>query len=142
MGEVIIAAVKPDLVPLIWPAVAPQIEKAVNYSNGELTQESLTQDVMNGNLILLTVNIDSKITASALIHKKTFESGLSVLNVPVIGGEDMHLWGKKLLTTLEQIAKEEGCKQVYGSGRPGWKRVMEKEGYKVIHTIMSREVDV
>lgn len=141
MGEVIIAAVKPSLIQLIWPAVRPQLATAIDYSNGELTIESIEHDIVNGNLILLTVNIDAVIVASILIHKKTFESGLSVLNVPLIGGYDMHLWGKKLLTLLERIAKEEGCTEVYGSGRPGWKRIMEKEGYKVIHTIMSKSVE-
>lgn len=134
------AAVKPEMIPLVWVTVEPMIQAAVDHSHGELSTEVILQRLLDQEMLLLTVCEGSKIMASVTVEKREFQTGKNILNVTTAGGSDLHIWMKFLDEVLDNLARDYGCEEVVIVGRAGWERMLKNIGYGKLHTVMSRKV--
>lgn len=140
--RVFVGAIKKEIVPIVWPVVLPMLEAPIEHSNGELCIQDMFDRICNGELLLLTIQENEKVVAAVTIEKREFASGKSILNVTTAGGSDMHLWMKLLDTTLNRLAKDYDCEEIYIVGRPGWERMLKNIGYGKVHTVVSKKVEV
>tara|TARA_R110000803_G_scaffold127054_2_gene194583 strand:- start:378 stop:815 length:438 start_codon:yes stop_codon:yes gene_type:complete len=139
--EVLITAVHPKDVDKIWGKIAPLIEKAMEYSNGEHDIADIHYKIMNKNMLLLNITEGKDMTVAAVtLEMTTFPSGKKVLTIVTCGGSDMHLWLDKMLETSEGIAADAGCEDVYVVGRGGWQRQLKSNGYGLVHTVLKKTV--
>lgn len=54
----------------------------------------------------------------------------SVLEVPLLAGDNIDQWLPDLVENLKMVARDNGCKYVDGFGRKGWTRKLEQYGFK------------
>jgi len=118
-----------------WIRCRPWIEAAV--SRGDLYGiEDVERRIMDGEVLFWPGKRCAAITEFLEFPKAR------ILNFWLLGGdlrellEDMH-------PVIEDFARKMGCKRltgVYGKGRRGWSRVLEKHGYAPFWTALGKEL--
>jgi hypothetical protein len=113
--------------------VIPMIEKALVHSNGELCLSVILQMLDEGEAVMLAATLDGEILGLCIGWKVVFQTGKTVLSVPITSGGKIHLWGTDMVAAWRKLAMVYGCSSVYGTGRPGWGKMLAKNGIKTIH---------
>ena len=142
MVDIVIGAIKPELVDIVWPLVHQHILMATQFSNDELNVDQIKESIKNGVVLLLVVYKDGKIIASCTIEKRTFDSGKVVVHISTLGGSEMELWADKMDKAIESVALEQGCNELYIIGRKGWDKYLKKRGYNHVHTVLCKKIGV
>ena len=122
-------AVDPQMVGRVWFRVRGLIAAALIRGNGDTTIEEVEQDLASG-LMLLWLGVDGIEIISAGITQLT--DGVCTL-VAYGGRREDHL-----MQTIEDYARDEGCKKVRVLGRKGWARVLKD--YSQPYIILEREL--
>lgn len=107
---------------VMWPMLAPLLQKAVDYSDGATTLEETAQDLVAKRKQLWVVVTDDKAVKAALVSNlQRFSTGIVQASILLLGGEQGHLKDiMKLLPEFEAWAKTEGCNRVRFLLRKGW----------------------
>lgn len=108
------------------------IDAALEYSGGTHTFEDVAQGIISGNMQLWPGDKGCAVTEIVLYPKK------KVLHVFLAAG-DM----AQLIDMIDDAAAwgvSHGCQSMTMSGRHGWLRVLGKEGWKPVMTVMEREI--
>lgn len=129
-----------DMIEQYWHEIEPFIIKAIDESNGELDIPSIKEKIRCKELLISTIFKDKELIAAVSFEVTDFESGKKVLHINLASGDYMDLWYKDIDSLADQLAKMQGCSEVYIVGRKGWEKQMKHLGYKHTHTIISREV--
>jgi hypothetical protein len=132
--------IKKDLCRLVWHVVEPMIQAAIEHSNEELTTKSIYDKVIVGDMLLVNITEGDKILSAITLEKRDFPSGKSVLTICTAGGSDLYKWQHLIDKVSTDIAKENGCEEVYIIGRPGWQKMLISNGYELVHTVLSKKV--
>lgn len=135
-----IALPPPEIVLQHWDDVAPFLQRAVDYSNGELSVDILKQRVAERDVVVATVFDDGKLISVISFDTLNFETGMKALNIQCAGGERIDEWYEDIEKIANELAKKNGCSHVYIIGREGWMRKMKHLGYKTVHTVIAKEV--
>jgi len=138
--EIEIEVVQPEHLTAVKTAVLPYIDRAVRSSNGEQSTEGLFQNALNGNSLILTIEIHGELVGASVVSRQVFPSGKSILYVDTVGGEGLDLWAKQLIATYVNLAQVYKCQSVVGSGRSGWGRFLLHHGFSKTHITMELEV--
>lgn len=139
--RLIIAAVPPTMVPLIWDKVIPHISKPIELSHGEVTLESIKRRLEIGEAMLITVSRGTELIAVNTVEVQEAESGLRTLAIPLIGGSEMDKWMDRFLEIVKAIAKDLGCSELRGiAARKGWMRLLAPKGWEEVSTIIRCDV--
>jgi hypothetical protein len=139
-AQILISAIKPEMLDMMWYKLAPLVEKAIEHSNDELNIVDIYDRLMAREMLLLVVTEGDAIMAAITLETRTFPSGKKVMNITTAGGSDMHLWVDKVLDIAEVLAVEQKCSDVYIIGRKGWERKLKTNGYAVAHTVLTKKV--
>lgn len=143
LGEkkLVISAVPVNLLPVIWPRVEEMIDMAIAHSNEELSISSIYNKLLEGDMLLVTINEGDSIVAALTLERRHFDTGKDVLNVVTAGGADMHIWVEEMDDILQKLAKQFKCEEIYIVGRQGWVRTLRDLGYQRVHTTLSKRVE-
>ena len=139
-GRILISAIKPATIPLLWDVVAPMLEKAIVHGNGETSLEIMLERFAEETMLLVVVHEGDEIIAAMTIEMRDFDTGKKVLVLSNCGGDRMHIWLQQVSDVMDELAKERGYDEIYLIGRPGWKRELVKHGYGLCHMVMSKKV--
>ena len=109
----------------------PWIEAALEYSGGTHEFEDVAKGIIEGRMQLWPSPRGCIVTEIVVYPKK------KVLNVFLGGGEldqilDMH-------ENVIEWAKAQGCECLMMTGRFGWKKPLEKHGWKTLHSSYVKE---
>jgi len=140
--KVLISAITPKMIPLVWHTVSHMVEMAIEHSNGELYLDDIYKRLLDNEMLLLTVSEGDRIIASLTVEKRDFPSGKRIMNVTTAGGADLHIWMESVNRAIDDLAKEHECSEIYIIGRPGWMRMLKNIGYEKIHTVVSKKIEV
>ena len=140
MNDIVIAAIPPSLVPIIWPKVRDMIEVALDESNEELCLYSMKDRMKAGEMILITIAEKGEVICVFTLEVREFETGKKVLNLCTVGGEGFTRWWDDIEREFMKVAIENDCQEVYVVGRPGWQKLLCCRGFNVVHTTLSRKV--
>ena len=132
---------KPSLVNMIWPFVEEHISEPIKHSNDELDIDVIKQGILDGEVLLFLVMLDKDIIASMTLECITFPTGKTMMHISTVGGSQMSSWLDGALHNLHKLAKEQGCKEVYGLGRAGWTKVLKKHGYEQIRITLRKKLE-
>lgn len=135
-----IAAVNQQMLPLVWVTVEPLIKAAIGKSNGELDVDDMRARMQRNEMVLLVIYEEGAITTALTLEKTTFASGKKILNVTTAGGTGLEKWMGLVNTTLDDLARDHECEEIYIVGRAGWVRKLKALGFGVVHTTVSRKV--
>lgn len=122
--------------------VEPWLQQAMEASFTLLTIHDLwigcTDTVPTMKLVL--IYDDSVLRAAAVLRVLRYSLG-SVLEVMAIGGEKMDEWFPEFHERLIEITKNNKCKYMLESGRPGWAKYLKPYGWQDAPRVLYRSVD-
>lgn len=109
------------------------IEAALEYSGGTHNFDDVAEGLASGKMQLWPAPKGCIVTEIVVYPRK------KVLNVFLGGGEldqilDMH-------ENVIQWAKAQGCEALTMTGRFGWKKPLEKHGWKTLHSSYVKEFE-
>ncbi len=136
-----ITAVPAAVIDVVWPDVAPMIERATNTSDGRFDVESVREGIEAGLLALWIVMDDAKPIAALTTRVEVFPTGMRALAIDWLGGDGMQDWLPELNRVLSEYGKSYGCNHLQGYGRKGWQRALSKHGWEVDYTTYRMEID-
>ena len=113
----------------VWFRVRGLIAAALERGTGETTIEEVEEALASG-LMLLWLGVDDIEIVSAGITQLSD----NVCTLVAYGGrrED------HLLQTIENYARDEGCKKLRVIGREGWRRVLKD--YRLSHIVLEKAI--
>ena len=129
---IVIAAINGEHLHRLSSTIFPMMDKAIVHSNGELSRDRLVSEIEDGETLLLTASQDGEILGMVVAKRIVFQTGKTVLSCPITSGGKIHLWMDEMVGTLKVLARLYGCSELYGSGRPGWERLMKNYGINII----------
>lgn len=130
-----------DIIAKCWGEIEPFLQLAINESNGELNLEGIIKSIESKDLLLAVVfDDDGSIMAVCAFEIRVFQSGKKVVHIMSAGGHGVDDWFEQIEQIAVDLAKNQGCSEVYIIGRKGWERKMKHLGYSHAHTILCKEV--
>ena len=121
--------------------VVPMLDKAAARSKGRFRGSDFWEMVADGtNQLWLTVDDEENIigaTTTSIYANRN----LSVMEIIAHGGtslDNTHL--SEVMNSLEEFAVENDCDVIRIVGRHGWKKVLDKYGYKEEHIVLEKEL--
>jgi hypothetical protein len=130
-----------DVVPQAWPVVLPGLEIAVQRASGRLSLENIANDIMSGKWQLWLYLKGGEYKALAVTEISTCQNGKKILSLIICTGEDKELWEVLVPSTLEQFARVEGCTLFETLARPGWEKILGRQGFKKTHVLLEKELN-
>jgi len=134
------SAIPPAAVDEFWPQISPGLEDLLeHYTLGKWTAAEVLENLQASDWQLFIISDEARIIACLVCnimdgHKKTLEIGLC-------WGTDANSWAGEVNDAFEQIAQEMGCEQLALDGRPGWRKLARKFGYKLDSVRYTRQVN-
>lgn len=133
--------VPPNMVQVIEKQIAPLIQKVVMVSHGDIGVIETVDDLISGGTSLIIVTDGAEILAVITYRVRVFETGLRVLELPIVGGVRMADWLTPFMEFILSIAKQLECTELRGYAvRDGWMRVLENYDWSPVHTTLKCEV--
>ena len=123
-----------------WGEISSLLQKAIDYSNGEIDVNILHQRINEGAVMVAVVFDSRKLVAVSTFEQIEFDTGKRVLNIQLAGGENVESWFEHIEALAYSLAKRYECDDVYIIGRKGWVKKMKHLGYSEVHTILHKEV--
>ncbi len=77
---------------------------------------------------------------AAAVTQINIRPKFKILTVVHVAGEDMYVWFEHLMGVLEEFGRAHGCKYAEEFGRPGWKKVGQKLGWKPVYQVMRKSL--
>lgn len=124
----------------MWPLIEPLLQKAVDHSDGKTTLKETAADLRaKRKQLWVVVNEDKKIISAAVSMLQSFESGLVLATIVLLGGESGNLSDiLDLRSEFEVWAKTEGCSRVDMFSRKGWPKKLPD--YRLVAYVMSKNI--
>ncbi|WP_373089291.1 hypothetical protein [Zhongshania sp.] len=116
----------PDQVVTHWGSIEPLLQRVLSRFDYGSDAEHILIDVVNGRRQIWEIADFSAIAVTEVCNLPKF----SVLDIPLVSGDNMETWLEPLLDQLTEYAKASGCRYIDGFGRKGWTRKLEKYGFK------------
>ena len=126
-----LTAVPVQLVPFLWEQVTPILQRVVDISDGDISNETVLDRIITGCslLVVVTEKEGGAMVAIFTIEIRTMDTGKRVLYAPIIAGDEMKGWLEDMCQFLHKTALHEKCVQIRGiSARKGWIRALKKHG--------------
>lgn len=136
-----VAAPSLDQINECWGEISTLLQKAIDYSNGEIDIDVLHQHVNDGSVMVAVVFENGNLVAVTTFEQIEFETGKRVMNIQLAGGENVESWFEHIEALAYSLAKRYSCSDVYIIGRKGWVKKMKHLGYSEVHTILHKEVN-
>jgi len=130
-----VLAIKQEDVEKFWPLCQFMIIEALQYNGRKTSAPQIKQEIIEGFLQLYIIfgsddGVENKMFG-VLVTRITDHPNLLQLEVEILTGKKRELWEDKVLVTLEQLAVMNDCARISILARPGWKKLGDKNGYKV-----------
>ena len=112
---------------VMWESFKPYLERAMADQPLEVaTLADLERDVRCGRLTLLQISDGQGTRAICGITVRPHRDGTRVLHIAYLSGDSHEMWIDELHEYLWWFAREERCKWISLTGRPGWRKVIQK----------------
>lgn len=111
----------------------PWIEDALEYSGGTHTFEDVVSGIAAGRMQFWPAPRGCAVTEIVVYPRK------QVLHVFLAGGEMDQIID--MIDSAIAWSKIQGCSSMTIAGRHGWRRVLEKHGYRTVMTVLEKEYE-
>ncbi len=123
VGGVDYSGVHPKDLDLIWPYVAPMLERALAYFDDRLSINDIYDGIETGSrqlfIIVRAGKLLAAVTTSILIYPRK-----KIFSIDFLAGKDMKAWFHGFFL-LKNYAIGNGCSAIEIHGRPGWTRILK-----------------
>tara|TARA_R100000664_G_scaffold2953_1_gene6919 strand:+ start:546 stop:968 length:423 start_codon:yes stop_codon:yes gene_type:complete len=127
--------VNPRDIPYIWNQVKPLVDKALEYSSGEITSNDLLKLLLNGRNELWCGIDDTGVTSAGITEIVTYPQKriLRIITWATRSGKDQELW-TGALSNVEEYARHNGCDLLEAYARKGLAKKLKWDSELVIIT--------
>jgi|TARA_Y100000310_G_C20475682_1_gene712277 hypothetical protein len=132
IGKCKVVLVAPSDVSYVWDDVVPLLDKALQYSEGEMTSDDLAPHLDNENLRMWVAMKGNEIIACMVTEVIEYPRK-KIVRVITLAGKDMDLW-YDFLPLVEGYAVKQGCSALEAWTRKGMTRKLKdwKHSYDII----------
>lgn len=135
-----VMALQPDDCETLRETLRPWLQDAIAYDvAARSSPDALVDHMVSGQLMPIAITDEKRVKALCTAELVETNKGLA-LHIVTLVGEDQEEWLPQLLDVLETVALEQGCAVMACTGRPGWRRVLRKHGWREEQVTMMREV--
>jgi len=129
------------------PALASQdvqryydfLQPAFHRSGYEYEPEHFDEDLLSGNVLLVRIwNGDVMLGLAAVRTREV--KGVRDLFVLALVGEEAELWAERFSEVCDKLAGETECGSISMVARPGLKKYVQWQGYKVQQIIYRKDL--
>lgn len=131
-----IAALPQTLVDPLWPNLEPHLARVVELVSDETSLEIVKQKAISGEVLILVVVKGPDIIAVLTGDIRDYDTGLKVMHIGMLGGDDFFEWRNQMQDVLVAISMDFCCDQVRIVGRKGWQRALKDIGWEEQYTVM------
>jgi len=117
--------------------VLERVKRACEFSDGRFTLDAVVDGLAAGQFAIWGVLNKTDLTAVSVSRVTTWESGVKVFEVLMIGGPE-HTDMLPFLDRFEQPARKEGCAKIRLYGRTSWGNLAPARGGKA-HRLLPKE---
>lgn len=123
----------------VWGEVQPLIAKVIPYTGGRQNEKTLADALLNRDMQLWVIRNGEGIKTAFVTQIVNFPTGLKVAEYIVLGGEDADAW-LALQAEVEEWARAQGCYVMQVVGRPGWEKMLKKNGFKKLTVMLDKDL--
>ena len=111
---------KPD-VKKVWSQVEPMLLGALKKNIPLWNTDDILEAVMKDEMQLwIAYDDDAEKLLGAVITQINIYPRAKLVNVFLLGGNNIRMWKDKMAEKIEKFAREEGCFYLQSIGRKGW----------------------
>ena len=136
-----VSLVPREYVDTCWDKVEKFIEKAAKYTYGRYTTSNIYDIVKDGDY-QLWVAFEAETFKGAVVTNIMNYPQKKILCMQFCGGEELKLWKQPMLDLLKRFARDLGCEGIESTGRPGWAKIFENDGYKATWVTYELPIDM
>lgn len=123
-----------------WPRVEKMLEVATSMSAGRYDIGHLKEKLLTGEFQLWVIfdkrfEIVAAITSTFTVYPKC-----KFLSGQFLGGDRLADWKDKFCRIFHNWGRDNGCKAVELTGRAGWSKVLEPNGYREIYRTYQKDL--
>lgn len=122
-----------DHIDIVWPDVAPILQKALDRADNRYLITDIYQAVVDKDMQLWVTFNHAGIVAAGITQIIQYPQK-KILALPFVGGEEMPKWIDSVMHDIELFAREKGCDGIDLLGRPGWKKFINFNQYYIAMT--------
>jgi hypothetical protein len=124
-----VSLVPVEYIDTCWDKVEKFVDKAAKYTYGRYTTNNIYDMVKEGDY-QLWVAYDGKDFKGVVVTNILTYPQRKLLGMQFCGGEELSTWKTQMLDLLKRFARDSGCEGIESTGRPGWAKVFQNDGYK------------
>ena len=136
-----VSLVPREYVDTCWDKVEKFIEKAAKYTYGRYTTSNIYDIVKDGDY-QLWVAFEAETFKGAVVTNIMNYPQKKILCMQFCGGEELKLWKQPMLDLLKRFARDLGCEGIESTGRPGWAKIFQNDGYKATWVTYELPIDM
>jgi hypothetical protein len=137
-----IILLSPEQALIHWSTISALLIKAIDHGQGESTLTDYMRKILTDMAHCWAVVDDSNnIVGAGLTQYLQYEQH-KTLHIIVFAGSNFEEQSK-VFPTVEEFAKQSGCKAIEQWGRPGWAKVLPKyvPGFKEAYVVMRKDLE-
>jgi len=124
-----VSLIPTDHVDRVWPDVRPHMERAAEYTYGRYDVEDIKDSITQYDHHLWIAFDDEGIKGAAVTSFKQYPKK-RYLDLVFCGGLSGMEWKAEMLRILQHWAYDSNCDGIESSGRLGWGKIFQNDGYK------------
>jgi hypothetical protein len=136
--------VRKDEVDNYWGLLKFMIIQGLKHCGDLMTEADLKEEVKQGfHQLFITFGsndgTESKVYG-VFVTRITDYAQKRQCEILLLAGKERELWEDKMVLTIEELARANGCARISLLGRPGWKKLGDRHGYKIKNVEFTKEL--
>lgn len=124
----------------IWPEIEGFVQKAMEYSQGEMTSDDVLNLVLRGLQQVFVCFMDGKVTAVVITEFKQYPQ-FKVVFMVGLAGRHFKLFFDNYGPTFFTWAEMNGAVSVEAGVRPAMQRFLRPLGFNAVYSIVRRKLE-
>ena len=125
-----------------WPTISKLLSRVISHGQGESTLTDYMQKILNNYAqCWVVIDTEDSIVGAGLTEFLQYARH-KTLHIIAFSGSDFEEQSK-VFPTVEQFAKDNGCKAIEQWGREGWAKVLPRyvPGFKQAYVVMRKDLE-
>ena len=141
MDEIEVSLVPTPDVAAVWDRVSHMLKRSTDLSRGRFRLKDLKEKLLTGEFQLWIVFTRDGTILSAITSTFTVYPQMKALHGQFLGGDRLVDWRDKVCAIFDRWGRDNQCQIIEFTGRPGWAKALEGNGYKEVFRVYERRID-
>jgi hypothetical protein len=119
-----------ELFVVCWAGNKKIVHNEIYYSRVDIELINEQVKLFYSALDEVSIAFDEETFKGAVVTNIMNYPQKKILCMQFCGGEELKLWKQPMLDLLKRFARDLGCEGIESTGRPGWAKIFENDGYK------------